>query len=57
MTTPGTMNGIIESLRSRIADAARDCERLQDSPYSEGYDDGFLAALKEVFTEITGEAP
>ena len=51
MTTPSTMGSIIESLRTRLADAERDCVNRPDSDY----DVGFRDAIKEVLSEITGE--
>lgn len=61
MTTPGTMNGLLETIHTKIEDAEIDCARtepkmtVQDDNYSAGYDRGYAEALRELWTQITGD--
>lgn len=58
MTTPATMSSILERLRDRIGDAeteASESHKVAMNSYGAGYDAGFVAALKEVLTDITCE--
>lgn len=58
MTTPGTMNAIIDRLTERLAEVKADAwasHKEAMNSYGAGYDAGFVAALQEVITDITGE--
>lgn len=61
MTTPGTMNNILERLRDKIEDAERDAKcsesksHVEDQNYVTGYARGYAEALKELWFDITGD--
>lgn len=58
MTTPATMNRILEDLRERLSDAEREAKESSAAAmnsYGAGYDRGFADALKEILTSITGD--
>lgn len=59
MTTPGTMNSLLESLRETLADAedeASQSHRAAMNSYGAGYDRGYADAIKFMLEEITGES-
>lgn len=62
MTTPGTMNSLLDRLRAKIEDADEDVRRSEAKPYVEdqnyvtGYDVGYAEALRELWADITGDA-
>lgn len=62
MTTPGTMNSLLERLRDKIEDADEDVKRseaaqpyVEDQNYVVGYDTGYAEALRELWFDITGD--
>lgn len=62
MTTPGTMNSILERLREKIEDADEDVKRseavqpyVEDQNYVVGYDVGYVEALRELWFDLTGD--
>lgn len=58
MTTPGTMQKIIERLRKQADEAATDeAKEMARDPdsYNTGYAMGYANALKAVLSDITGE--
>lgn len=62
MTTPGTMNSLLEGLRDKIEDAEEDVKRSevkfngeQNENYVARYDCGYAEALKEFWCSITGD--
>lgn len=63
MTTPGTMNSILDRLRDKIEDADEDLKRseqkqpyVEDQNYIVGYDAGYAEALRELWADLTGDA-
>lgn len=60
MTTPRTMNSLLEKMRDRLDDAEHDAgesHKVAMNSYGAGYDRGFADAIKEILTDITGDAP
>lgn len=62
MTTPGTMNSILERLRNKIEDAEADSRTAdskfngeQNENYQAGYAGGYAEALKEFWFDMTGD--
>jgi hypothetical protein len=59
VTTPGTMNSILERLRDKIGDAeeeAAESHKAAMNSYGAGYDRGYADALKEMLADITGDS-
>lgn len=60
MTTPSTMNNFINDLKDKIKQAKIDYDNVLDRTKDEfmvGFNQGYLKALEEIFTDITGEHP
>lgn len=60
MTTPGTMDSLVDRIRDKIEDADDDVRRSDTlekfETYSHGYEVGYAEALRELYAEITGDA-
>lgn len=60
MTTPATLNGILEDIRERFAEAKQEAvesHKAAMNSYGAGYDRGYADALGELLEQITGDRP
>ena len=59
MTTPATMNSLMEEMRERFESARRgaaETGKIAPSSWGAGYDQGYSDALGELLEHITGDA-
>ena len=57
MTTPNTVESILNGIRERLANACIDAARSHDkapTSYAAGYDAGSVDALRAILADITG---